>query len=90
MVNDLGGFSEAEKRLFRLLGEDESLLEEESVRIYSSAMIIYRKAVDRVFLRGLQGPAVDALRLAYGAIIHGKEYRRSESFDSLIAAALAT
>lgn len=44
---------------------------------------VFRILVEKCFIENMEGPAVEALRRAYGAIFKCKPYRHTPEFDKL-------
>jgi hypothetical protein len=48
-------------------------------------IVLYRMAVEEVFLQNLMGPHVEALRRGFDALMYSKCYRMTKEFDYLVS-----
>ncbi len=71
-------FSAAEEYMFNSLDLGHLLNQRRT------ALSIYRNAVEELFISGVRGPAVDAMRAAAKAIRDSTHYRLTTKFDKLI------
>lgn len=74
-------YSKQEIKLFKELGFDRFL----NIKYWQTHPVqLYEMIQRELFIKGTNGPAVDAVRRAVDAILNGDPYRLTPEFDKLI------